>query len=110
MDDIPTPLSTPVELLKGVLYVGLGHVVALILSVLFGIGVTFTDQQGYEDAAPVFAPIFYATIGGFVQLLWVVPLCIWAGLTGRKATLAAMLGVSGTYFLVNTGCWGLMAL
>lgn len=109
MQDTPTSASTGPDIAKGIGLVMLGHVAALVVAFGIGLVLTLTEQQGYEDAAPVFVPMFYVTVGGFVQILWVVPLVIWAMIKGRTALLASTLCCAGTFFLVNTGCWGLMA-
>lgn len=46
---------------------------------------------------------------GLAQALWVVPLAVWAGLTGRKRTLWGTLVTAGTVFLLNGACWGTLA-
>lgn len=47
---------------------------------------------------------------GLVQLLWVVPLALWSGMSGRKRFLQGVLITAGLIFLANSACWGLVGL
>ena len=86
-----------------------GHVVAVVLSGIIGFVLTASHMQGYDEGMAFLMPMFYVTVGGFIQILWVLPFCIWAGMRGRRGMLIGALGSAGLIFLVNAGCWGLMA-
>jgi hypothetical protein len=48
------------------------------------------------------------TVLGVTQALWVVPLAIWA--RAEKKTLWGILVTAGFIFLLNSACWGSIAL
>lgn len=48
------------------------------------------------------------TVLGVTQVLWVVPLALWA--RAEKKTLWGILVTAGAIFLLNSACWGSVAL
>ncbi|MDP2314216.1 MAG: hypothetical protein Q8P41_15035 [Pseudomonadota bacterium] len=47
---------------------------------------------------------------GLTQLLGVVPLAIWQWSTGRKRTVWGLLIAAGIVLLLNSACWGMLAV
>jgi hypothetical protein len=46
---------------------------------------------------------------GAVQALWVVPLWLYYRRAGETETVRGILGAAGVIFLLNAGCWGIVA-
>jgi hypothetical protein len=77
-----------------------GHVLAGVVGGLLSLlGTRLPQALQIALPAMLFLP-------GATQLLWVVPLSIWAGVTGRASTLRGILITAGLVFLLNAACWG----
>jgi hypothetical protein len=90
----------------GLAIVCVGHVVAYIV----GAGVTGL-LQGFSGSSDLAGFLWMGgLVPGLTQILWVVPIAVWAGVTGRKSTLIGLLVTAGIVFLLNAACFGGMAL
>lgn len=59
--------------------------------------------------SPDFAPLMIVAVGVF-QFLYIIPLAIYFWRCGKTATLQGVLIGAGITFLINGGCWGLVAV
>lgn len=89
-----TPHSTPVGFLIGIaLMVFCAPLVALV-----------TGWIAPDSAALVLVAI------GLVQLVWVVPAIVIAVRKGQRGIARGIAILAAVVFLLNAGCWGLVAV
>lgn len=75
---------------------------------VIGGGCVVLAAVGNTPEAPMFlVPIFMI---GLFQLVYVVPLGIWAMQRDRKGVLWGALGAAAITGICNGGCWGMLAL
>ncbi len=111
--DLPpaTPPSPPVApravaaANKG--HAGIGVAIGILTQPLTLLIAFLTSNGGHSQD---YTPFIVLAVFGLVQWLYIVPIGIVLHATGKSRTALGLWITAGIIFLINAGCWGLLAI